>query len=111
MNEFEEIKIGAKESFTKTIGEADLTLFCGISGDFNPLYVDEVYASKTLFKGRVVHGMLVASFISNVLGTKMPGLGTIYLSQDMRFLAPVYIGDTITATVEVVSIHRKDVLY
>ncbi|WP_435549312.1 MaoC family dehydratase [Desulfobacterium sp. N47] len=102
-NKFGKIRIGATESFTKTIGEADLTLFCGISGDFNPLHVDDLYASKTLFRGRVAHGMLVASFISNVLGTKLPGPGTIFLSQNIKFLTPVYIGDTITAIVEIVS--------
>lgn len=101
MNRFDEIKIGDKASFTKTISETDLYLFCGISGDFNPLHIDKMYASKSLFKGRIVHGMLVVSFISNVLGMKLPGPGTIYISQNLKFIAPVYVGDTITAYVEV----------
>jgi len=99
---FEQIKIGDKADFTKTITETDLYLFCGISGDFNPLHVNELYASKSLFKGKIVHGMLVAGLISNVLGMKLPGPGTIYISQTLNFMKPVYIGDTITVIVEVV---------
>ena len=101
MQKFENINIGDKASFTKTLSETDIYLFCGISGDFNPLHVDEMYASKSLFKRRVVHGLLVASFISTVLGMRLPGPGTIYISQNLKFFAPVYIGDTITASVEV----------
>ena len=108
MQKFEDINIGDKASFTKTLSETDLYLFCGISGDFNPLHVDEMYASKALFKGRVVHGILIASFISNVLGMKLPGPGTIYISQNLKFFSPVYVGDTITASVEVLEkIHEK----
>jgi len=102
MKTFESIKLHDKESFTKTISETDLYLFCRISGDFNPLHVDEMYASRKLFKGRLVHGMLVASLISNVLGMKLPGPGTVYISQNLKFLAPVYVGDTITTSVEVI---------
>jgi 3-hydroxybutyryl-CoA dehydratase len=101
MNTFASIKVGEKAHFSKTIGETDLYLYCGISGDFNPLHVDQIYASKGLFRGKIVHGLLVASFISNVLGTQLPGPGTIYLSQDLSFINPVYIGDTVTTTVEV----------
>ncbi len=101
MSKFQEINIGDTASFTKTLTETDLYLFCGISGDFNPLHVDEMYASKALFKKKVLHGLLVASFISNVLGMKLPGPGTIYLYQNLKFFAPVYLGDTITASVEV----------
>ncbi len=105
---FEQIKIGDKADFTKTVTETDLYLFCGISGDFNPLHVNELYASKSLFKGKIVHGMLVAGLISNVLGMKLPGPGTIYISQSLTFIKPVYIGDTITVVVEVIDkIHEK----
>ena len=102
MSVFEDIKIGDSASFTKTVGETDLYLFCGISGDFNPLHINQIYATKAKFgKGRLVHGLLVASFISNVLGTKLPGPGTVYISQNLRFMAPVYVGDTVQTVVEV----------
>lgn len=99
-----EIKIGDKAFFQKTISEYDAYSFAGISGDNNPAHINEVYASKTFFKGRIVHGMLTASLISAVLGTKLPGEGTIYLSQDLNFLAPVRFNDTIKAEVEVIEI-------
>jgi 3-hydroxybutyryl-CoA dehydratase len=102
--QFEDIVVGERANFTKTINESDLYLFCGISGDFNPLHVDELYAYKSLFKGRVVHGLLVASLLSNVLGMQLPGNGTIYISQTLNFISPVYIGDTITANVQVLEI-------
>ena len=101
LKKFETINIGDQASFTKTITETDIYLYCGISGDFNPLHVDELYANKALFKGRVAHGLLVAGLISNVLGMKLPGPGTIYISQNLNFIKPAYINDTITATVEV----------
>ena len=99
-----ELALGDKASFQKTITETDVYLFAGISGDNNPAHINEVAASKTFFKGRVVHGLLTASLISTVLGTKLPGPGTVYLGQDLKFLAPVRFGDTILATVEVVEI-------
>lgn len=104
MRTFDDIRVGDKAYFSKTISEIDLCLFCGISGDFNPLHVDELYSSTGIFKNRIVHGLLVASFISNVLGMQLPGPGTIYISQQLNFMNPVYIGDTVTATVEVLSI-------
>ena len=105
MSRFDQIKIGDQAEFTKTISETDLYLYCGISGDFNPLHVDELYASRSLFKGRIVHGLLVASLISNVVGMKLPGPGAIYITQDLTFLIPTYVGDTITAGVEVLDIN------
>lgn len=99
-----ELAVGDKASFQKTITETDVYLFAGISGDNNPAHINEVLASKTFFKGRVVHGLLTASLISTVLGTKLPGPGTVYLGQDLKFLAPVRFGDTIEATAEVVEI-------
>lgn len=94
---FEDLKPGMSESFSKTLGERDVTLFGELSGDMNPVHFDEAYARTTIFKGRIVHGMLYLSFVSTVLGMKMPGPGTIFVSQTTRFKAPVRIGDTVTA--------------
>ena len=98
---FEEIQIGDKASFAKTITETDVYLFAGISGDFNPLHVDEEYAKTTDFKTRIAHGGLAASLLANVLGMKLPGLGTIALEVTQKFRNPVFFGDTVTVTVEV----------
>nr|WP_321461781.1 MaoC family dehydratase [uncultured Cohaesibacter sp.] len=100
----EQLSIGQKASFEKTISEADIQMFCGISGDINPVHVSSVAASKSVFGNRVAHGILVSGLTSAVLGMQLPGPGTIYMGQDLRFVAPVYIGDTITAEVEVVEI-------
>ncbi len=99
---YEVLEIGETASFTKTITETDICLFAGISGDFNPMHVDEAYASKTKFKTRIAHGPVAQSLIAPVLGTKLPGLGTVAVEMFSRFLAPVYPGDTITATAEVI---------
>lgn len=104
---FDEISIGDKASFTKTISEADVYAFAGITGDFNPLHVNQEFAAKSRFKQRIAHGMLSASFISTVIGTELPGVNTIYLSQDVKFTAPVYFGDTLTAEAEVLE-KRED---
>ncbi len=101
---FEDCRSGQTATFTKTMSETDVYLFAGITGDFNPAHVDEQYASGTKFGRRIAHGILVSGLISTVIGTKLPGPGTIYVSQELRFLAPVYFGDTITATVEVIEI-------
>lgn len=106
MPNYEDIQIGDKASFTKTISESDVYQFAGITGDFNPVHVNSEYAHQTVFKERVVHGILTAGFISAVLGTKLPGTDTIYLSQKVDFKAPVKIGDTVTAEVEV--LEKKD---
>ena len=102
-----EIKIGQKASFTKTISESDIYTFAGISGDFNPVHVNEEEARNSIFGERIAHGMLGASLISTVLGTKLPGPGTIYMGQSLSFKAPVYIGDTICAIVEVKELRPK----
>jgi len=94
-------QIGERASFTKTVTESDVTTFAGLIGDFNPIHVDAEYARKSRFGQRVAHGMFIGGLISAVLGNKLPGPGAIYLSQQLEFLAPVFIGDTITATVEV----------
>jgi len=102
MPRYEEIGIGDAASFSKTVSESDIYTYAGVTGDLNPAHIDEEYAKKTMFKGRIAHGMLGAGFISTVLGTKLPGPGTIYLSQELRFKAPVRIGDTVTATCKVI---------
>jgi 3-hydroxybutyryl-CoA dehydratase len=99
-----EIEVCDSAEFTKTVTEADIYLFAGLSGDYNPAHINEEYAKKTFFKTRIAHGMLSAGFISTVIGTKLPGPGTIYLDQSLKFLAPVRIGDTITARAEVIEI-------
>ena len=99
-----EIKLGDKAEFSKTISESDVYLFAGVTGDFNPAHINEIYAAKTFFKTRIVHGMLLAGFVSTVLGTQLPGYGTIHIKQELNFLAPVRIGDTITTQVEVTEI-------
>lgn len=99
-----ELNVGDFEEFSKTVSESDIYLFAGVSGDMNPAHIDEQYAADTFFKGRIAHGILVGSFISTVIGMKLPGPGTIYLEQQYKFLAPVRIGDTITAKVEVAEI-------
>ena len=98
---FEDLEVGMSASVGKTVTEADIILFAGISGDSNPVHLDEEFASDTMFKGRIAHGMLTASFISTAIGTKLPGPGAIYMKQDLKFLAPVRIGDTARATVTV----------
>lgn len=100
---FEEIQPGMTSTFAKTVTEADIVAFAGISGDFNPVHINEEFARTTMFKGRIAHGMLAASFVSTVLGMKLPGPGCIYVSQAFKFKAPVRIGDTVTARVEVLS--------
>lgn len=93
-----ELKIGDQASTAKTISESDVYLFAGITGDHNPAHVNEVYASQTRFGRRIAHGILSAGLISAVLAMKLPGPGTIYLGQELKFVRPVYFGDTITAT-------------
>ena len=98
----QEITLGNCASTTKTVTETDVYLFAGITGDLNPAHTNEVSASQTPFGGRIAHGILGAGFISAVLGMKLPGPGTIYLGQELKFTRPVRFGDTITATFEVV---------
>ncbi|MFL1463511.1 MaoC family dehydratase [Roseococcus sp. DSY-14] len=101
---FDELAVGQTASFAKTITEADILLFCAVSGDTNPVHIDAEAAKASMFGERIAHGMLSASLISTVLGTRLPGPGTIYLSQTLKFKAPVRIGQTVTATVEVTAL-------
>lgn len=100
----DQLRIGDTAEFGKTISESDIYLYAGVTGDFNPAHLNEVYAKKTYFKTRIAQGMLTAGFISGLLGVSLPGPGTIYIRQELDFLAPVHIGDTITARVEIIEI-------
>ncbi len=99
-----EIQVGDSAEFSKTVSESDVYLYAGVTGDLNPAHINEAYAEKTFFKTRIAHGMLTAGFISAILGMHLPGPGTIYLKQELKFLAPVRIGDTITARAEVIEV-------
>ena len=99
---YDEMKVGDKTTFGKTIGECDVYAFAGVTGDFNPMHVNEVEASKTMFKGRIAHGMLSAGIISTTMTKAAHGGTPIYCSQELKFKAPVHIGDTITCTAELI---------
>lgn len=103
----DQVEVGRAEEFTKTISESDVYGFAGITGDFNPVHVDRVAAEASMFGDRIAHGMLTAALISTVIGMKLPGPGCIYMSQSLRFRAPVYFGDTITARAEVAEVVRE----
>jgi 3-hydroxybutyryl-CoA dehydratase len=102
----EEIEVGSSAEHTKTITEADLILFAGITGDFNPLHMNAEAAARSRFGGRIAHGMLTASLLSTLVGMKIPGKDALYMSQTLRFTKPVRIGDTITARAEVLEVMR-----
>jgi len=101
----DQMQVGDAAEFAKTVTETDIYLYAGITGDFNPAHVNETYAKNTFFKTRIAHGMLTAGFISAIIANQLPGPGTIYLKQELSFLAPVRIGDTITARVEVLELN------
>ncbi len=102
-----ELKVGDSAEWPRTVTEDDIKLVAKATGDFNPVHLDQTYAEKTFFKGRIAHGLLSLGYISTVLGNILPGHGTIYLSQEVKFIAPVRIGDTITARVEVMELHPE----
>ena len=102
VTKYEDIKIGDTAEVSHTFTEQDIQTFGDLSGDYNPLHFDDDWAKQTMFGGRIAHGILTAGLVSNAIGMKLPGTGTIYLSQKMRFLGPVRINDTITARVEVI---------
>lgn len=102
-----EIKVGDMAFFEKTITEHDVCLFAEVSGDHNPVHLDDAYASTTMFQKRIAHGGLINSLFSTVLGTQLPGEGTIYLSQDSKFIKPVYLNDVIRAYVEAEVINEE----
>jgi 3-hydroxybutyryl-CoA dehydratase len=104
---FEDLSLGMSASFAKTLSEADVKMFAGVTGDFNPLHINRDYAEQSIFKQPVAHGMLAAGLISAVLGCNLPGPGTIYMHQDLNFVAPIHFGDTVTATVAVKELIAK----
>ncbi|MFP3921991.1 MAG: MaoC family dehydratase [Dichotomicrobium sp.] len=101
---FEDLSPGMSASYTRVVHPEDIAAFAALTGDTNPVHLDKAYASGTVFQVRIVHGMLTASYISTVLGTKLPGAGAIYISQTLKFRAPVFHGDEVTARVEVVEL-------
>ena len=104
---FEDLAIGLRETYSKLVKSSDVVGFAEISGDRNPIHLSEHFAAKTPFGGRIAHGLYTASLISAVIGTRMPGPGAIYISQTLRFLAPVRIGDIVEASVEIVELAEK----
>ena len=104
---FDELAIGQSAELVRTVGAHDLEVFAEVSGDTNPVHLDEAYARGTTFGGRIAHGMLSAAYISAVLGTRLPGPGAIYLSQTLRFRRPVRIGDEVTARATVKALDAK----
>ncbi len=103
----EKIEIGMEVSYSQTITEADIKAFSGISGDKNPVHMDDEYAKNSRYKKRIAHGMLSASFFSALFGTKIPGEGCVYVAQSLRFKRPVYLDDTVVASVIVTSVDLK----
>lgn len=99
--DIEDLTVGMSASFTKTLTDADITMFVGVSGDNNAVHIDDEFAATTPFKGRIAHGILTASFISAAIANRLPGPGVIYLGQNLKFKAPVRPGDTVKATVTV----------
>ncbi len=93
----EDLSVGMTSIFAKTVTEADIVMFAGVSGDTNPVHINQEFAEASMFKGRIAHGMLSASFISTVVGTRLPGPGCIYINQSLRFRAPVKAGETVVA--------------
>lgn len=104
---YDELRVGQYASFSKTVSETDVTLFAGMTGDFNPLHVDAIAAAASPFKERIAHGMLSASLLCTVYGMYLPGPGAIHLEQQLRFRMPVRIGDTVTAHAEVIELCEK----
>ena len=103
----EDIEVGQKVKFFKTFHQEDVEKFSEISGDNNPVHLDANYASKTIFKKRVVHGFLTGSLISTVIASKLPGPGSIYLKQELKFLSPVFIGEIVKAEVTILEINSE----
>lgn len=102
-----ELTVGEKATFTKTVSEADVYMYAGVTGDMNPAHINEAYAKNTFFKTRIAHGMLLGGFISAVIAMQLPGPGTIYVNQELNFKAPVLLGDTVTAIAEVTEIDEE----
>lgn len=108
----EDLSVGMTAVFAKTVTEADIVLFAGISGDINPVHLNHEFATETMFEGRIAHGMLTAAFVSTVIGTKLPGPGAIYLKQSLNFRAPVRAGDTVRArtTIKEINLEKRRIV-
>ncbi len=106
MYDIDDLEVGMSASYSQTISEADIKQFAGFSGDRNPVHLDEEYAQASRFKQRIAHGMISSSFFSALFGTKLPGEGCVYVSQSLKFRKPVYIDDTVTATVVIERIEK-----
>lgn len=106
-NSIKDLKIGMSESYAQTITDSDIKSFAGFSGDRNPMHLDEEFATNSRFKGRIAHGLLPASFFSAIFGTRIPGPGCVYVSQSLNFKRPIYINDTVKATVTITDIDQK----
>lgn len=104
---FDDLTVGMRETYSRTVSDGDVRGFAEVSGDHNPIHLDEAYAAKTPFKSRIAHGVYTASLISAVIASRLPGPGSIYMSQTLQFLAPVRIGDKVDATVEVIELLDK----
>lgn len=107
----EDIKIGMEVSYSQTITDSDIKTFAGLSGDHNPVHISDEYAKNTRWERRIAHGLISVSFFSGLMGTKLPGIGCVWVSQTLKFLKPVYIGDTVTAKliVEDIDLERRRV--
>ncbi|EKN4261929.1 MaoC family dehydratase [Escherichia coli] len=106
MYDIDDLKIGMSASYSQTITDADIKQFAGLSGDRNPVHLDEEYANNSMFKKRIAHGMISSSFFSALFGTKLPGEGCVYVAQSLKFRKPIYIDDTVVATVVVNTIDK-----
>lgn len=104
---FDDLRVGMSASHSKVIGLEDIQIFAELTGDNNPVHLNQEFAEQTMFKGRIAHGMLTASLLSTVIGTRLPGPGCIYVSQSLNFRAPVRIGDTVTATARITELFAK----
>ncbi len=104
---FEDLSEGMQASYTRTISEQDISQFAAVSGDDNPIHMDEAFAADSRFKKRIAHGMLSASFISTIVGTKLPGPGCLYVSQALKFRAPVFIGDEVVTTATISDLNPR----
>jgi 3-hydroxybutyryl-CoA dehydratase len=104
---FEDVAVGMRETYSKLVSAADIEAFADISGDHNPIHLDEAYAAKTPFGGRIAHGIFTAGLISAAIATRLPGPGAIYISQTLRFVAPVRIGDTVDVMIEIVELVER----
>ncbi|MBJ26113.1 MAG: (R)-hydratase [Alphaproteobacteria bacterium] len=104
---FEDLREGMSAEYTRLVTQRDIELFAELTGDNNPIHLDSNFAESSIFKGRIAHGMLIASFISTVIGTRMPGSGCIYLDQSLRFLSPLQPGERVTASAKVIELHTK----